>query len=106
MLFNRGPVELSGGESTVNATGWTPSEGFTVDWVPSMRQVIDLADFDQSTWINLTGNSGHAYNRNYSDQIDAWVSGEQFPWAFTPSAIDAAAVDRLILQPRAANVKE
>jgi penicillin amidase len=102
MLFNRGPVEVSGGDSTVNATGWTPSEGFIVDWVPSMRQVIDLSDFDRSTWINLTGNSGHAYNRHYSDQIDAWVAGEQFPWAFTADAIDAAAVDRLVLQPRSA----
>jgi penicillin amidase len=102
MLFNRGPVEVSGGDSTVNATGWTPSEGFIVDWVPSMRQVIDLSDFDRSTWINLTGNSGHAYNRNYSNQIDAWVAGEQFPWAFTADAIDASAVDRLVLQPRSA----
>jgi penicillin G amidase len=100
MLLNRGPVELSGGEATVNATGWTPSEGFTVDWVPSMRQVVDLADWDQSTWVNLTGNSGHAYNRNYSDQIDAWVKGEQFPWRFTPGAIEESAVARLILQPQ------
>ena len=99
MLFNRGPVEVAGGESTVNANGWTPSEGFTVDWVPSMRQVIDLADFDASTWVNLTGNSGHTYNRNYTDQIDAWVSGEQFPWAFSESAVRDATVDELTLVP-------
>jgi penicillin amidase len=99
MLLNRGPVQLSGGEATVNATGWTPSEGFTVDWVPSMRQVIDLSDFDQSTWVNLTGNSGHAYNRNYTDQIDAWINGEQFPWQFTPDAVSNAAKARLVLQP-------
>ena len=61
-IFNRGPVETSGGESTVNATGWTPIDGYEVDWVPSMRQVIDLSDFDASTWVNLTGASGHAYN--------------------------------------------
>lgn len=99
MLFNRGPVEVGGSESAVNATGWTPSNGFVVDWVPSMRQVIDLADFDASTWVNLTGNSGHAYNRNYSDQIDTWVEGGQFPWPFTDEAVREAAANTLVLTP-------
>lgn len=100
MLFNRGPVEVGGSESAVDATGWTPSNGFEVDWVPSMRQVIDLSDFDASTWVNLTGNSGHAYNRNYSDQIDTWVAGGQFPWPFSDAAVREAARDTLTLVPR------
>jgi penicillin amidase len=99
MIFNRGPVEVSGSESAVNATGWTPSNGFEVDWVPSMRQVIDVSDFDASTWVNLTGNSGHAYNRNYSDQIDTWVAGDQFPWPFTDQAVREAARNTLTLIP-------
>lgn len=98
-IFNRGPVETAGGESTVNATGWTPVDGYEVDWVPSMRQVIDLSDFDASTWVNLTGASGHAYNAHYADQVDAWLSGAQFPWAFTRAAVDAKAVDVLTLTP-------
>ena len=61
---------------------------------------IDLSDLDASTWVNLTGASGHAYNAHYDDQIDAWVSGAQFPWAFTPDAVDASTVDELTLVPR------
>jgi penicillin amidase len=99
MLFNRGPVAVGGSEAAVNATGWTPSDGFEVDWVPSMRQVIDLSNFDASTWVNLTGNSGHAYNKNYSDQIDAWVAGDQYPWAFSREAVRAEATDVLRLMP-------
>jgi len=99
MLFNRGPVAVGGSEAAVNATGWTPSDGFEVDWVPSMRQVIDLSNFDASTWVNLTGNSGHAYNRNYSDQIDAWVVGDQYPWAFSSEAVRAEATDVLRMMP-------
>ena len=98
-IFNRGPIEVSGGDSIVNATGWTPSEGYEVSWVPSMRQVIDLADFNNSTWVNLTGNSGHAYNSNYSNQIDAWRDGTQFDWAFSSEAVGAATVDTLTLVP-------
>jgi len=98
-LFNRGPIEVSGGDSIVNANGWTPSEGYGVTWVPSMRQVIDLSDFDNSTWVNLTGNSGHAFNSNYSDQIDAWRDGQQFPWAFTAEAVNESTTSTLTLVP-------
>ena len=103
MLFNRGPVEVGGSESAVDATGWTPSNGFEVDWVPSMRQVIDLSDFDASTWVNLTGNSGHAYNRNYTDQIDTWVQGGQFPWPFTDQAVRESTTNTLTLIPAPAS---
>lgn len=98
-LFNRGPIEVAGGDSIVNANGWTPSEGYGVTWVPSMRQVIDLSDFDNSTWVNLTGNSGHAFNSNYSDQVDAWREGQQFPWAFTAAAVNESTTSTLTLVP-------
>ena len=78
-LFNRGPITTSGGDSIVNATGWTVPDGYEVDWVPSMRMVLDLGDLDRSTWVNLTGNSGHAYHRNYVDQLDAWQTGADLP---------------------------
>ena len=99
MLFNRGPIETSGGSGIVNATGWTPSEGYEVTWVPSMRQVVDLSNFDASTWVNLTGNSGHAFNPNYEDQVQAWRTGEQFPWAWSEAAVSEAAESTLTLQP-------
>ncbi len=98
-IFNRGPIEVSGGDSIVNATGWTPSEGYEVTWVPSMRQVIDLSDFDNSTWVNLTGNSGHAYSSNYSNQVDAWRDGIQFDWAFSSEAVANSTVETLTLKP-------
>ena len=99
MLFNRGPIEVAGGSGIVLATGWTPSDGFEVDWVPSMRQVVDLADFDYSTWVNLTGNSGHAFNPNYEDQVTAWQTGEQFPWAWSDLAVEQGAEATLTLTP-------
>jgi len=98
MLFNRGPVQTSGGESIVNATGWTLPE-YTVDWVPSMRMVLDLSDLDRSTWVNLTGNSGHAYHPNYVDQLDSWAAGQTYPFPFTAAAVQAATTDTLTLTP-------
>lgn len=63
--------------------------------------MIDLADFDNSTWVNHTGSSSHAYNSNYSNQIDAWRDGSQFDWALRGEAVENATVDTLTLKPAA-----
>lgn len=97
-LFNRGPVEVSGSGSVVLAAGWQLDAGYEVTWLPSMRQVLDLADWDRSTWVHLTGQSGHAYSTHYVDQVDAWLSGDTFPWPFGRAAVEAAATDTLTLK--------
>ncbi len=101
-LFNRGGYEVGGGDSLVNATGWTAPRGYAVDWAPSMRMVVSLADFDDSRWINLTGVSGHAFNRHYVDQTDLWVEGEMLPWFFSRGRLDDTADKTLTLVPEAA----
>ncbi|MDT0157753.1 penicillin acylase family protein [Microbacterium sp. ARD32] len=99
MLFNRGPYPVSGGSSVVNATGWSVGESYATTTVPSMRMVVDLADFDDSSWIHLTGQSGHAFNRHYTDQTADWAAGVQKPWPFTKKAVAKATVDTLVLKP-------
>lgn len=98
-LFNRGPFPVGGGSGVVNATGWALDEGYATETVPSMRMVIDLADWDASTWQNLTGASGHAFHPHYTDQTEGWTTGEQYPWGYTVPAVDAAAEDELTLRP-------
>ncbi|MFE6303535.1 penicillin acylase family protein [Nocardiopsis sp. NPDC057823] len=98
-LFNRGPVESSGGSAIVNATGWDDKEGYGITAVPSMRMVVDLSDRDASTWVHLTGNSGHAFHPNYDDQLEPWARGETMPFVFGEDAVRAAAVDELTLVP-------
>jgi penicillin amidase len=100
-IFNRGPVELGGGSSIVNANGWDASSGtFDVDWAPSMRMVVNLGDLDGSTWVNQTGTSGHPYSAHYVDQLDAWAAGETFPWPFSRGAVEQARENELILSPQ------
>ncbi|MFF7123315.1 penicillin acylase family protein [Streptomyces sp. NPDC016566] len=98
-VLNRGPWKLSGGEATVNATGWNAAGGYGVVWVPSMRMVVNLKDLDKSKWINLTGASGHAYSAHYTDQTGKWVKGELLPWSFSDKAVDASTSDTLVLKP-------
>lgn len=98
-MLNRGPWRLGGGEATVNATGWNAAGGYGVVWVPSMRMVVNLDDFDKSKWINLSGASGHAYSAHYTDQTDKWAKGELLPWSFSGKAVDKSTSDTLVLKP-------
>jgi penicillin amidase len=99
-LLNRGPIELGGGPAIVDAVGWDASAGtFEVNWAPSMRMVVDLADVDASRWVNQTGQSGHPGHANYTDQLDAWAAGEVFAWPFTPEAVAAAEQESQTLVP-------
>ena len=99
-MLNRGPWQLSGGEAAVDATGWNAAAGtYDVVWVPSMRMIVNLADFDKSRWINLTGASGHAYDAHYSDQTNMWVDGQLLPWAYSGGAVEAATKEKMALTP-------
>ena len=98
-LFNRGPYAVGGGGSVVDATGWTLGEGFETVTVPSMRMIVDLSDFDASSWNHLTGASGHAFHTNYTDQTESWQHAQLTPWAFSPDAVSAATTDTLTLTP-------
>ncbi|MFE0703228.1 penicillin acylase family protein [Streptomyces sp. NPDC058872] len=98
-LLNRGPWNLGGGEAAVDATGWNAAGGYDVIWVPSMRMVVNVGDWDKSRWVNLTGASGHAFHPHYADQTDTWAKGELYDWAYGKAAVDAAAEDTLVLKP-------
>ncbi|TWF98294.1 penicillin acylase family protein [Kitasatospora viridis] len=98
-LLDRGPFQMSGGSAAVDATGWNAAAGYDVDWIPSMRMVVDLSDFDASHWINVGGESGHAFSDNYDDQTDLWRQGKLLTWAYSASAVDQATKNRLTLTP-------
>jgi len=104
-LANPTPFEVSGGTASVLATTWdaaTPSgerADFTTVSAPSMRMVVDLADRDRSTWVVISGTSGHPTSRHFADQVAAWRDGEWFAWPVTRASVDAAARDTLTLAP-------
>jgi penicillin amidase len=98
-LFNRGPVPAAGGGGIVNATNWSAEDGYAVDFVPSMRLVVDMSDLDASRWIQVAGNSGHAFHRNYTDQLELWRTGQTLPMRWTRASVVAAAKHTMTLEP-------
>ena len=99
-LFNPDPVEIGGGTATVNAIAWNAAnDDYDVTAGPSMRMVLDFADLDKSTWVNVTGVSGHPGSEHYTDQYRSWIDGEQYPWPFSQQAVEEAASSTMTLIP-------
>jgi len=87
MLFNRGPFETNGGAAIVNATGWDVGDSFEVNWLPSMRMIVDLGDLNNSITVHTTGESGHAYSAHYIDMADLWRNIQYYPMWWNEDSI-------------------
>ncbi len=98
-LFNRGPFRTAGGASIVNATGWDVFKSFQVNWLPSMRMIVDLSNLDNSLTVHTTGKSGHAFNPHYIDLAPLWAQGKYYPMLWDEQSVLKNASDLLQLMP-------
>jgi penicillin amidase len=99
-LFNRtAPNQVGGSDDIVNAVGFHPPDGYGVDWLPSMRMVIDLSDLAASTSINTTGQSGHAFHTHYDDMLEPWTEGTHHPMRWTREQVEEGSEGTLTLDP-------
>lgn len=97
--FNRGPFRVAGSKSVPDAVGWDADVGYEVDWVPSMRMLIDLGDPSHARAIHTTGQSGHTDHPHYDDMIPLWLAGETAPMLWDRAEVEADAQATLILTP-------
>jgi penicillin amidase len=98
-LFNRGPVAVDGSIATVNNTGYSLSDPYTVQTVPSYRQIIDLKDLNRSVSMHTTGQSGHPFHRHYKDMIDPWRNFEYHPMLWNLQLVETVAESHMTLTP-------
>jgi len=64
-----------------------------------MRMVVDMSNLDSSQWIQLTGNSGHAFHANYHDQFELWRTGQLMPMRWDRATIAREAANTQTLRP-------
>ena len=103
-LFNRGPYHTSGGSSIINATGWDASDtdsstAYQVGSLPSERLIVDLSDLPASLSVITTGESGHAFNAHYGDQINLWRTIQYHPMLWGQQLVVSTAKAHLVLSP-------
>ncbi len=99
MLFNRGPVPVSGGRGMINANVWDASESFAVNSISSLRMVVDFSNLGDSEIIHATGQSGHAFHPHYTDQMDLWQRMAYHPMNGGTEDVSATAEETLVLVP-------
>jgi len=100
MLFNRGPVPVSGGRGMINANVWDASKSFAVNSIPSLRMVVDFGNLGDSEIIHATGQSGHAFHPHYTDQMELWQRMAYHPMGRKAGEVAVQAEATLILVPR------
>ena len=102
-IFDVAPLERSGDSVTVNIGG---DDGFSSDpptysqtTVSSMREIIDLSNFDSSLWIITTGESGQPFSDHYNDLTILWNKNEYQRMNFCLQAVKQTNRELLQLQP-------
>jgi penicillin amidase len=93
--FNVPRVPRPGDSNTIDAAGGTSGESGA-----SYRQILDVADWDRSVVTNTPGESGDPQSQHYRDLLDDWVTGKYHPLPFSRKAVEAAAEERIILEPK------
>jgi penicillin amidase len=95
-LFDLPPVRRGGDGDTVNVG---VGNGFEVGHGASFREVLDTADWDRSVATSVPGQSGQPGSPHYGDLLPLWGEGKYFPLLFSREKIEAAATERLVLEP-------
>ncbi len=98
-MFNRGQYPISGDEQTVWMTAQNLELPFgLVTTTATYRQVLDVGDWDRSTAILSTGQSGQPTSQHYADHFELWREGEQHAMLWSRQAVDAEAEATLWLR--------
>ncbi|MEA3337027.1 MAG: penicillin acylase family protein [Chloroflexota bacterium] len=99
-IFNRGQYPVGGDGHTVWMTGSDMQLPFgLVNATANYRQVLDVGDWDRSTAVLCTGQSGQPGSAHYADLIDMWREGDQHPMLWSRDAVDREADVSLWLKP-------
>jgi penicillin amidase len=98
--FARGPFGVPGSATTIRvfSGGWNGG-GFDVVHGASVRFVADVVEPDRSRIALPVGQSGHAFDAHFDDQIELYLAGGTRAIAWSEDAIESAASSRLVLTP-------
>ena len=99
-VFNRGPFLWGGDSNTVSQAGTTPLAPLANPGaIASLRFVVEAGDWENACFALPGGQSGNPCSLHYDDLLPLWRRGEGVPIAWSETAVSAAAVATLRLQP-------
>ena len=74
-IFNVGPFPVGGSHATINVGQYFIAHSFQSAVGPSMRQIFNLADINDTRTVLPPGQSGQVFTSHYKDQISLWLNG-------------------------------
>ncbi len=95
-------VPVGGDTNTVNVAGYTirnEDEPFVDRHGPSLRQIIDFNDLEQSRFIQSTGQSGDRLSPLYSNFVKRWAVVESLPMRMHRAEVEEGARGTLHMKP-------
>jgi penicillin amidase len=98
-FFNVGPFPIGGSHSTINVGQYFLAHPFKSNVGPSMRQVFNLADINDTYSVLPPGQSGQVFSDHYKDQITLWLNGAYKTRPMQLSIIESTCKEFLILKP-------
>lgn len=93
---------LGGDGNTVDVAGYTlrnEAGPFIARHGPSLREIVDFADLEQSRLMGSTGQSGNRLSPFYANQFDRWTKGESVPMQIRRESVERGATGTLRLTP-------
>lgn len=102
-IFGVAPVATGGDTVTVSVGGDGRFSQDPPDYaqrtVSSMRQIIDLSNWDASLWVTTTGESGEPFSAHYSDLVALWANHRYQRMEYSAASEGQAAQEILTLTP-------
>ena len=95
-------VPVGGDSNTINVAGYTirnEDEPFIDRHGPSLRQIIDFNDLEQSRFIQSTGQSGNRLSSLYANFVQRWAAVESLPMRMRRAEVEQGARGTLHMRP-------
>jgi len=98
-LFNIGPFPVGGASSTISNGEYSFINPYKHVLGPSTRQIVDLANIDNSYSVITIGQSGQPLDKHYKDQTPLWLKGDYHRALMNHETIQNSGFDLLRLVP-------
>ena len=98
-LFTVGPFPVGGSHATVNVGQFFLAYPYESAVGPSMRQIFNLADVNDTRTVLPPGQSGQIFTGHYKDQIVLWLNGGYKIRPMEDARVESSPHDVLVLKP-------
>ena len=85
--FIRSPMGTGGSHGSINTGSHSWDRLFEHRVGAVARQIINVKEWDLSTWILCGGQSEHPEAGNYDDQLELWLNGDHTTMDYSPSTV-------------------